>query len=179
MTNMEKVKNTLEELLPKILDDEENLKRFVFFFNMLENTHIPIEEFRSVLEDYLAVCNETSMKGRKRVTHINDRHNFCSEQFPRDIDAKKIENIANAVLDNTGVRLYISLEDFKRRYKTSILRNDERRKGYKDLMEQYQEGDAIEEIVSPYRMWKQLCGRAAIVLTRNGEYVCGIHKAIS
>ena len=179
MMDNSKVRNILEELLLKILDDKESLKRFVFFFNMMENTHIPIEQVQSVLEDYLTVCNEMPVKSKKSVTHINKRHNFCSEQFPGDIDAKKIENIANAVLDNTGVRLYISLEDFKRRYKTNILRNNERGKQYRDLMEQYQEGDAIEEVVSPYRMWKQLCGSAAIVLTRNGEFVCGIQKSMS
>ncbi len=179
MTDKEKNKDTLKDLLSQILEDEMNLKSFVFFFNKLENIRKSKEEIQSVLEDYFAVCNEEVIKGKKRVKHINDRHVFHCEQYVGFMDAEKIEIIANSVLNNTGARLYISIHDFKRRYKKKILRNDEIGKLYRDLMKQYQEGDAIEEIVSPYRTWKQLCGSAAVVLTRDGEYVYGIHKSMS
>ena len=136
----------------QILEDEVNLKSFVFFSNKLENIRRPKEEIQQVLEDYFAVCNEEVIKGKKRVKHINDRHVFHCEQYVGFMDAEKIEIIANAVLNNTGARFYISIHDFKRRYKKSILRNGKTKNQYRELMDQYQEGDAIEEIVSPYRM---------------------------
>ena len=179
MTDKEKSNHTLKDLLSQILEEEVNLRSFVFFFNKLENISRPSEEIQQVLEDYLAVCNGEAVKGKNKVKHIKDRHVFHCEEHVGFIDAEKIEIIANAVLNNRGARFYITVHDFKSRYKKSILRNDERGKQYRDLMEQYQEGDAIEEIVSPYRMWKQLCGSAAVVLTRNGEFVCGIQKSMS
>ena len=179
MKHTEKSKHTLKDLLSQILEDEVNLKSFVFFFNKLENISRPREEIQQVLEDYLAVCSEEIIKGQKSVQHINDKYIFHDEQHAGFIDAEKIEIITNAVLNNTGARFYISIHDFKRRYKKSILRNDKTNNQYRDLIQQYQEGDTIEEIVSPYITWKQLCGRAAVVLTRNREFVCGIHKSMS
>ena len=179
MTDKEKSKHTLKDLLSQILEDEVNLRSFVFFFNKLENISRPSEEIQQVLADYLAVCSGETIKDKKRGKCINDRHVFYCEEHVGFIDTEKIEIIANAVLNNTGARLYITIHDFKRRYKKYILRNGKTKNQYRELMEQYQEGDAIEEIVSPYRMWKQLCGSAAVVLTRDGEYVYGIRKSMS
>jgi len=179
MTNKEKSKHILKDLLSQILEDDVNLKSFVFFFNKLENISIPREEIQQILENYLVVCSEEIIKGKKRVQHINDKYIFYDEQHVSFIDAEKIEIIVNAVRNNTGARFYISIHDFERRYKKPILRNGKTKNQYRDLIKQYQEGDTIEEIVSPYRTWKQLCNRATIVLTRNREFVCGIHKSMS
>ena len=173
------MKMILGNLLPKVLDDEESLKSFVFFLNKLENIRRPKEDIYSVLDDYLALCNNLPIKGKKRVMKISDQYIFHCEDNVGFIDAIKIELIANAALNKTGIKLNITIHDFKRRYKKNILRNNKMNNAYRDLMEQYQEGDAIEELITPHRSWKQLCGRAAVVLTRNGEYVFGIKKSMN
>lgn len=161
MPNALESKRILERLVLSIIGDEENLKNFVFFFNRLENTRRPTGEIASVLKDYTGGRKDT---GKESIGFI---------------DVNKIEVIANAILNKTGIKVPISIHDFKRKYKKNILRNDEFGKSYKDLIQEYQDGDEIFEIVSSRQTWKQLCGRSGIVLKRNGKQVTGILKSMN
>ena len=172
-------KTTLEKLITKILENDASLNAFVFFLNRLENIRRPTDEIESVLNDYLCICAKIPVKGKKRIKHIDDKHVLYCKENIGFIDINKIEIIANAVLNKTGIKLPITIHDFKRRYKKKILRNDEFGKPYKNLMQEYQDGDEIFEIVSSRQTWKQLCGRSGVVLKRNGEQVTGVMKSMN
>ncbi len=172
-------KKILETLILSIVNDEENLKSFVFFLNRLENIRRPTDEIESVLNDYLCICANISVKGKKRIKHVDDRHMLYCKENIGFIDVNKIKIISNAVLNKTGIKLHITVHDFKRRYKKNILRNDEFSKPYKNLMQEYQDGDEIFEIVSSGQTWRQLCGRSGIVLKRNSEQIAGIIKSMN
>ena len=172
-------KITLEKLIRKILENDENLSVFDFFINRLENTRRPTDEIKSVLNDYLCACRDILVKGEKRIKHLNDRHILYCKENIGFIDINKIEIIANAVLNKTGIKFPITIHDFKRKYKKRILSNDKFSKPYKNLIQEYQEGDEIFEIISSRQTWKQLCGRSGIVLKRNGEQITGIMKSMN
>lgn len=173
------IKTTLEKLITKIFENDESLDGFVFFLNKLENIRRPTDEIESVLNDYLCICINIPVKGKKRIKHLDDRHVLYCKENIGFIDVNKIEIIANAVLNKTGIRFPITIHDFKRRYKKRILRNDKFSKPYKNLMQEYQDGDEIFEIVSSRQTWKQLCGHSGIVLKRNNEQVTGIMKSMN
>lgn len=172
-------KMIIGKLITQILESNDNLKGFIFFLNRLENIRRPTDEIEQVLNDYLCICKNISIKGKKRVKHINDRHVLHCKQNIGFIDVKKIELIASAVLKNTGVKLPITIHDFKRRYRKEILRSDAFSKTYKDLMEEYKDGDEIFEIISSQLTWKQLCCCSDTVLKRDGEQVVGIMKSMN
>lgn len=174
-----KKRKILGQLILQILQDEENLKTFVFFLNRLENIRRPTDEIKHVLNDYLCVCTDIPVKGKERVKHIDDRHLLYCRGNIGFLDANKIEHIANSVLSKTGIRFPITMHDFESKYKKNILRNDAFGKPYKELMKVYQDGDDIFEIVSSRQTWKQLCGRSGIVLKRNGEQITGIIKSMN
>ena len=169
----------LGQLILQILQDEEKLKTFVFFVNRLENIRRPSNEIKHVLNDYLCICKDMPVQGKKRVKTLAERHLLYGKENTGFIDVNKIEIITNAVLNKTGVKLPIIIHDFKRRYKKNILRNDEWSKPYKELMMEYQDGDEIFEIISPRWTWKQLCGRSAVVLIRDDEFIIGIRKSMN
>ncbi len=169
----------LGQLILQILQDEEKLKTFVFFVNKLENIRRPSDEIKHVLNDYLCIYENEPVKGKKRVKHIADRHVLHCKENVGFIDLNKIELIATAVLNKTSARLPITIHDFKRRYKKTILKNVKSSIPYKTLMQEYQDGDEIVEIVSSWLTWKQLCGRSGIVLMRDGEKVKGIMKSMN
>ncbi len=169
----------LGQLILQILQDEEKLKTFVFFVNRLENIRRPTDEIKQVLNDYLSICEDKPVKVKKRVKTLADRHLLYCKENTGFIDVNKIEIIANAILNKTGVKLPITIHDFKRRYKKNIMRNDEWSKPYKELMMEYQDGDEIFEIISPHWTWKQLCGRSAVVLIRDNEFIIGIRKSMN
>ena len=173
----EENKKSLGHLISQILQDEDNLNTFVFFLNKLENIRRPTDEIEQILKDYLCICKNEPVKGKKRIKHIGDRHVLHCKENIGFIDVNKIELIATAVVNETRVRLPITIDDFKRRYKKNILRNDAYGKRYKEFMKEYQEGDEIVEVVSSRLTWKQLCGRSGIVLKREGENVAGIIKS--
>jgi len=175
MPNTLDSKKILERLILSIISNEENLKNFVFFFNRLENKRRPTDEIASVLKDYISNSENMSVKGKQDIKCVGD----CCQEKTGFIDTNKIEVIANAVLNKTGIKIPITIHDFKKKYKKNILRNDEFGKPYKNLMEEYQDGDEIFEIVSSRQTWKQLCGRSGIVLKRNGEQVIGIIKSMN
>ncbi len=172
-------KHIFSQLILQILQDGDKLKTFVFFVNKLENIRRPIDEIESVLNDYLSICEDKPVKVKKRVKILDDRHILHCKENTGFIDVNKIEIITNAVLNKTGVKLPITIHDFKRRYKKNIMRNDEWSKTYKKLMKEYQDGDEIFEIVTSRWRWKQLCGRSGIVLKRNGAQVTGIMKSMN
>ncbi len=172
-------KATLEKLIVKILDNDTSLNSFVFYVNRLENIRRPTDEIKQVLNDYLCACRDIPVKGKKGIKHLDDRHLLYCKENIGFIDVNKIEIIANAVLNKTGIKFPITIHDFKRRYKKRILRNDKFSKPYKNLMQEYQDGDEIFEIVSSRQTWKQLCGRSGIVLKRNGGQVTGIMKSMN
>ena len=115
----------LDQLILQILQDEEKLKTFVFFVNKLENIRIPSDEIKHVLNDYLCICEDMPVQGKKRVKTLADRHLLYCKKNIGFIDVNKIEIITNAVLNKTGVKLPITIHDFKRKYKKNIMRNDE------------------------------------------------------
>ncbi|MCK5536225.1 MAG: hypothetical protein KAI79_05315, partial [Bacteroidales bacterium] len=139
----------------------------------------PTDEIKQVLNDYLCVCTDIPVKGKEQVKHIDDRHLlYCGENIGF-LDTNKIEHIANSVLSKTGIRFPITIHDFKSKYKKNILKNDEFSKPYKNLIQEYQDGDEIFEIVSSGQTWQQLCGRSGIVLKRNGEQITGVMKSMN
>ncbi len=169
----------LGQLILQILQDEENLKTFVFFINRLENIRRPRDEIQRVLNDYLCICEDMPEQGKKRVKTLDDRHLLYCKENIGFMDANKIEHIANSVLSKTGIRFPITMHNFKRKYKKKFLRNNDFGKPYKEFMKEYQDGDEIFEIVSSKQTWKQLCGRSGIVLKRNGEQITGIMKSMN
>jgi len=179
MPNTLDSRKILERLILSIIGNEENFNMFVFFFNRLENKRRPTDEIKSVLNDYLCACRDILVKGEKRIKHLNDRHILYCKENIGFIDINKIEIIANAVLNKTGIKFPITIHDFKRKYKKRILSNDKFSKPYKNLIQEYQEGDEIFEIISSRQTWKQLCGRSGIVLKRNGEQITGIMKSMN
>ncbi len=179
MVNYTDKKMILREMIPQILKEEANLASFVFFLDRLENIRSPTDEIEQVLNDYLCICKNVPVKGKKRVQQIDDRHILYCKQNIGFIDVNKIEIIASAVLNKTGVKLPIAIHDFRRRYKKKILRSNEFGKPYKDLMQEYQDGDEIFEIVSSRLTWKQLCGQSGIVLKCDGKKIRGIMKSMN
>jgi len=179
MEDTQDKKNNMGQLISSIIENEENLGTFVFFVNKLENIRRPISEIKAVLNDYLCICKEITVKGKKRVKHIDDRHVLHCEENIGFLDASKIEIIANAVLAKNGVKLPVTIHDFKRKYKKTILRNDDWGKKYKDLMITYQEGDEIFEVITPRWTWKQLCGRSVVALERDGIGIVVISKSMN
>ena len=172
-------KTALEKLITKMLENDENLSGFVFFLNRLENIRRPTDEIKHVLNDYLCVCTDMPAKGKERVKHIEDRHMLHCRENIGFLDENKIEHIANTVLGKIGIRFPITIQDFKRKYTKKILKNDEFSKPYKNLIQEYQDGDDIFEIVSSGQTWKQLCGRSGIVLKRKGEQITGVMKSMN
>lgn len=172
-------KENLKNLISQILEDEENMKSFTFLLNRVENIRRPIDEIQHVLEDYLCITKGLPVKGKYRVHHMADRHILKCKEYIGFVDANKIEIIAKAVIEKTAISLPITIHDFKRRYKNNILRNDEWGTPYREFIKKYKEGDEIIEIVSPYWTWRQLCGSAGVVLTREGEHITGIRKSMN
>jgi len=179
MRNAHDKKKILESFRLSIIEDEKNLKSFVFFLNRLENTRRPTNEILRMLNGYLCICEDMPVQGKKSVKTLADRHLLYCKENIGFIDVKKIEIITNAVLNKTGVKLSITIHDFKRRYKKNIIRNVEFSKPYKNLIQEYKDGDEIFEIISSRQTWKQLCGRSGIVLKRNGEQIAGIMKSMN
>ena len=175
----EENKKSLGQLILEILQDEENLNTFVFFLNKLENIRRPADEIQRVLNDYLCICEDMPVEGKKRVKTLADRHLLYCKENIGFIDVEKIKIITNAVFNKTGVKLPITIHDFKRKYKKNIMRNDEWSKPYRELMKEYQDGDEIFEMISPRWTWKQLCGRSAMVLIRGDEFIIGIRKSMN
>ena len=169
----------LGNLIPAILEDETNLQNFIFFLNRLENIRRPGDEILSVLKDYLCICENIPVKGKRKIKHIDDRHVLYCKENLGFIDAYKIETIANAVLNKTEVKLIISIDDFKRKYRENILSNDKWGEKYRDIINKYQENDEIIEFISPRWTWKQLCGRSFVVLERDGTAVTAIRKSMN
>jgi len=148
-------KENLSNLLNKILNNEEYIRMFTFFYNKVENTQRTIEEIYE---------------------YVGTHNNNVNSEF---IDIEKIELIANAVLNKTALKVILTIHDFQIKYKKNLLKDDMWGDSYRYILEQYKDGDKIEELISPYATWKQLCGSAAIVLTRNGDYIYGIRKSMN
>ena len=172
-------KITLGNLVPAILEDETNLQSFIFFLNRLENIRWSDDEMVSVLKDYLRICEDIPIKRKRKIKHIDDRHVFYCKENIGFIDAYKIETIANAVLNKRKVKLIISIDDFKRKYREKILSNDKWGEKYRDIINKYQENDEIIEFVSARWTWKQLCGCSFVVLERDGAAVVTIGKSMN
>lgn len=167
----------LGEIISSILAEEERLQSFIFFLKKLENVNSSTDEISRVLCDYLLLCNNEIPKGKKRVRTLNDRHLLTGEQNIGFLNVMKIEYIATAVMHNKGLKIPIDIHDFKRRYKNDILRNDERGKNFKSLMQSYQEGDEIFECISPKWSWEKLCGHSFVVLERHSKVIIKIMKS--
>ena len=172
--NDKKVK--IGKLISYILKNSENLMDFVFLLNKLENIEESTDNIQTVLNDYLAICNNTLIEGKKKVRHIDDRHELHHEMNIGFLDVNKIEIITNAVQNNTNVVLPITIYDFKRRYKKKILRNNALGKKLKSILNSYRDGDEILEVVSSIQVWKQNAGISYVVLQREREEIIMIEK---
>ncbi len=160
----------LEHAIIELLSNEETLQDFVFFFNRVENTRLSksdivpaLTHFRS--EDDTTVEDEYNLQDDGGKTGFMNKH--------------KIESIYDAAVKKSGLKLSLSLQEFKRKYRKNLVRNDEWGEQYRELTQSYEEGDEIFELISPKWTWKQLCGHSFVALERKGKAVVVIRKSMS
>lgn len=178
MIEQDEIKESLSKLIPFILNNEKNLKDFVFFVNVIENLKIPTEEIEHVLNDFLCIVTDKPVKGRYRVRIFGDRHILKCKENIGFLDATKIVIIAKAVRDKTAVSLPISIHAFKRKYIKHLQRNNEEGKDYRELLKRYQEGDDIFEIVSSCPAGENVNTKSSIIMKRNAENIVAIQKIL-
>ena len=165
MENKMDYKKDIAYKIENLLNNEALLRLFSFFFDKLEGIRGSYGEVRKALEIFIKSTPEKVMieKGEKVVF----------------LDMMKIEVIYYAVKNKKGVRMAITIDIFKQKYQTNILREDKWGERYREFLSLYQDGDVIYETVSSFGTWKALCGSAFVALYRNGESIAVIQKSMS
>ena len=157
--------HNISDKVETILEEDDLLQGFTFFFNKIENFRIARSEVRKSLEQFIRVPD--------------DRHMLQDEDKIAFLDVFKIERIYDVTVNKQGIKFPISFKEFKRKYQKNLLKKDEWGEKYRAFIDLHKRGDDILEAVSPRQIWKQLFGSSFVVLERNGEAITVIIKSMN